>query len=527
MSDKHGLAFRTHNPDVLNCLANLSSDEIFTPPEFAGKMLDLVAEAWAESHGGANLWADPSVRFLDPFTKSGVFLREITSRLVEGLAESIPDLTERVDHILTTQVFGIGITRLTSLVARRSLYCTKHANGKHSIAKSLNTESGNIWFETTKHSWDSKKSTCRHCGASRVVMDRDSSLETHAYAFIHTDDIRSRIAEIFGEEMQFDVIIGNPPYQLKDGGHGASAAPIYHLFVEQAKKLNPRFLSMVIPSRWFSGGKGLDRFRETMLADNRIEKIVDYIVDSDAIPGINANGGVNYFLWSREHGGNCEVTTVAPGGVMTEPKVRSLDEFDVFIRRNEAVSILRKVRAKKEPTFDSRVSSHKPFGLRTNFHGAPVKTPRRPIKLHGSGKVSWVSLDEVPSNQDWVDEWKVLVPRATDGNEKYPLPVWDKKGPFVSGTGEACSETYLIASLARSEYEAENIAIFMRTRFFRFMVSLRKITQDNKSAVFSYVPDLPMDRGWSDEMLYARYGLTKKEISFIESMIRPMELNDV
>lgn len=230
MSVQASFALRGRNPDVLTCIANLSNDEVFTPPEFANRMLDTLAEAWAASHGGANLWADKTVKFLDPCTKSGVFLREITRRLVEGLKDEIPDLQARVDHILTRQVFGIGITRLTAMLARRSVYCSKHAKGPHSVAKSFATDDGNIWFERVEHTWEDGK--CRYCGASQKTLDRGEGLETHAYAFIHTDDIKARIAELFGGDMQFDVVIGNPPYQLDDGGHGASAAPIYHLFVE-------------------------------------------------------------------------------------------------------------------------------------------------------------------------------------------------------------------------------------------------------------------------------------------------------
>lgn len=289
MNGQAGFSLRGRNPDVLTCIANLSNDEVFTPPEFANRMLDTLAESWAANNNEANIWADSSVRFLDPFTKSGVFLREITSRLTKGLATEIPDLRTRVDHILTRQVFGIGITHLTSLLARRSLYCSKHATGNHSIAKSFASDRGNIWFERTEHTW--KDSKCTYCGASQTALDRGEGLETHAYAFIHTDDITARVAELFGGSMQFDVIIGNPPYQLDDGGYGTSAAPIYQLFVEQAKALEPRYLSMVIPARWFAGGKGLDEFRESMLSDDRLRSIDDYLSAADVFPGVGLKPG--------------------------------------------------------------------------------------------------------------------------------------------------------------------------------------------------------------------------------------------
>ncbi len=323
--------------------------------------------------------------------------------------------------------------------------------------------------------------------------------------------------------MQFDVVVGNPPYQLSDGGHAASAAPIYHKFVEQAINLNPRYVVMVTPSRWFGGGRGLDGFRARMLKDRRLRSIVDFTVERDAFPGVNINGGVNYILWDRDNEGDCAITTVAAGGNRGTTVVRALDEFGVFIRSNEAVPILRKVRTLEEPTFDRRVSPQKPFGFRTHFHGAPAPSQNLDVKLYGSGAVSWVSRDQITVNPGWVDKWKVLVAAATDGNENYPLPIWDRLGPFVAGPGEACSETYLVAALSSTEAEAALIVKYMRTRVFRFLVSLRKVAQHNKAENFSFVPDLPMDRVWADAELYARYGLTADEVAFIESMVRRME----
>jgi site-specific DNA-methyltransferase (adenine-specific) len=355
MSTQAAFTLHGRNPDVLTCIANLSNDEVFTPPEFANRMLDTLADAWAADQGGANLWADKNLRFLDPFTKSGVFLREVTKRLTEGLKDEIPDLQARVDHILTRQVFGIAITHLTSLLARRSLYCSKFATGKHSVAKGFAKDAGNIWFERTEHTW--KDGRCIFCGASQKTLERGEGFETHAYAFIHTDNNKARMAELFGGAMQFDVIIGNPPYQLDDGGFGTSAAPIYQLFVEKAIELDPRFLVMVTPSRWMAGGKGLDKYRERMLGDKRMQGIVDYPKLYEGFPGVKIRGGISYFLWSRDHDGPCEIQTIWDGKPTGPAVARYLDAYDVLVRRNEAVPILEKVRAKHEPTLDARVSS--------------------------------------------------------------------------------------------------------------------------------------------------------------------------
>ena len=521
---------------MLTCIANLSNDEVFTPPEFANQMLDTLAAAWADANDGADIWTNPDVTFLDPFTKSGVFLREITRRLTDGLILTFPDLAQRVDHILTRQVFGIGITQLTALLARRSVYCSKFANGPHSIARSFTTEDGNIWFDRTDHAWGGGKREfrvdpltreeiavytnrkCTYCGASEGSYARGDDLETHAYAFIHTDDIRARIAELFGDNMQFDVIIGNPPYQLSDGGYGTSAAPIYQMFVEKALGLDPRFAVFVTPSRWFAGGKGLDVYRKKMLSDHRMHDIVDYPKLYEAFPGVKIRGGVSYFLWDREHDGPCTVQTMWDGQPVGEKATRFLDAYDVLVRRNEAVPILEKVRAKREPTLDTRVSTGKPFGLRTFFHGKPTASGLKdPIQLFGSRKITWVARSEVPLSDGWIDQWKVLMTAVQGTSAAVETKFLSK--PIIAGPGTACTETYLVAGRFDAEEQATRYAAYLRTRFVRFLVSLRKSTQHATRDVYAFVPDVPLDRDWTDAFLYERYGLTDDEIAFIESQV--------
>ncbi len=516
MSTKANFSLRGRNPDVLTCIANLSNDEVFTPPEFANRMLDMVGEAWARDNDGADIWANRSVRFLDPCTKSGVFLREITTRLTKGLAREIPDLEKRVDHILTNQVFGIGITNLTSLLARRSVYCSKHATGEHSVVKSFTSDEGNIWFERTEHSWDGEK--CGFCGASRKALDRGDRLESHAYAFIHAESIRARIAELFGGAMQFDVIIGNPPYQLDDGGYGTSAAPIYQLFVEKALELDPRYAVFVTPSRWMAGGKGLDKYRAHMLSDKRMRRIVDYPKLYEGFPGVKIRGGISYFLWDREYNGPCEVQTIWDGEPTGPAVARHLDAYDIMVRRNEAVPILDKVRAKGEPTLDARVSSRKPFGLPTFFHGKPERRGlRKPVKLFGSQKISWVERNQIQTNADWIDDWKVLMTAIQGTSAAVETKFLSK--PIIAEPGTACTETYLVAGRFDTKEAAAHYSAYLRTRFVRFLVSLRKATQHATRDVYSFVPDLSLSQEWTDAKLYKRYGLTKEEIAFIESQV--------
>lgn len=516
MSAQASFKLRGRNPDVLTCIANLSNDEVFTPPDFANRMLDSLAEAWAVDHDGADLWADSTVRLLDPCTKSGVFLREITARLTRGLADEIPNLQERVDHILTKQVFGIAITQLTSLLARRSVYCSKHAKGEHSIARSFETDEGNIWFQRTEHTWT--KGKCIFCGASQAALDRVEGMESHAYAFIHTKNIKARLLELFGVDMQFDVVIGNPPYQLSDGGYGTSAAPIYHLFVEKALDLEPRYAVFVTPSRWMTGGKGLDKYRERMLSDKRLRQIVDYPKLYEGFPGVKIRGGISYFLWDRGHQGPCRFQTIWDGQPVSPMVARHLDAYDILVRRNEAVPILEKVRAKQEPTLDARVSSRKPFGFATNFNGK--ETPQgleHAIKLYANQRTTWVERETIGVNADWVDKWKVLMTAVQGTSAAVETRFLSK--PIIAEPGTACTETYLVAGCFDSQDQALNYASYLRSRFARFLVSLRKVTQHATRDVYAFVPDLPLHQEWTDSKLYARYGLSQEEIAFIESQI--------
>ncbi|EJL86331.1 Eco57I restriction endonuclease [Polaromonas sp. CF318] len=534
MTGQAAFTLRGRNPDVLTCIANLSNDEVFTPPELASRMLDRVAEAWAADHRGASLWADMNVRFLDPCTKSGVFLREITSRLTQGLARAIPDLPTRVNHILTHQVFGIGITQLTSLLARRSVYCSKNAKGEHSIATGFANDEGNIWFERTEHSWS--KGKCTYCGAGQEALNRGEDLETHAYAFIHTDHINARIAEFFGASMQFDVIIGNPPYQLNDGGYGTSAAPIYQMFVEQAKALEPRYLSMIIPARWFAGGKGLDEFRESMLSDTRVRSIDDFLSASDVFPGVGLKGGVCYFLWDRDHPGLCDVSTHFKDWPVSTSKRPLMEKgADIFIRFNEGLSILRKVvsvesgkRASLELPEDQRferlVSSRKPFALETTFKGK-AKRRENDVLIYQNGGTGYIARKDVPAGTELIDKWKIYIGRAAPGTgnkDTYPHRILST--PFIGEPGSICSETYLCIGPFETETEAQSALSYLTCRLTRLLILLHKPSQDTTRKVYTFVPTQAWDRTWTDAELYAKYGISKSEIEFIEKVVRPMDL---
>ncbi len=500
---------KAYNPDVLTCLANLSNDEVFTPPELANDVLDMLPP---------EIWSDPTIKILDPCCKSGVFLREAAKRFIKGLEHEYPDLQERVDHIMHEQLFGIAITELTSLLSRRSLYCSKFPNGKFSVSEFDGFE-GNVRHRTIQHTWVNGR--CKYCGASNAEYDRDAALETHAYEFIHTDD-PERILN-----MKFDVIVGNPPYQLSTAGadNGAQAKPIYNLFVETAKRLKPRYLTMIIPARWFSGGWGLEQFRGSMLGDGRRRVLHDFFDSSDCFPGVQIKGGVCYFLWNRDNAGDC--TVISHSGANSDIATRPLLEpgKKCFIRHNKAVSIYEKVSRIDglEKTFDSIVSPQKPFGLGTSFRGDADQSDNSAI-VYQRGGFGYISRDVIPVQCAYFDKHKIFISAAYGAGDTFPHQILGK--PFLAGPETCCTETYVAIGPFDDKTHADNALSYMTTRTFRFLVMLNKPTQHALRKVYSLVPLLDFSQEWSDEKLYARYGFTETETTYIESMIRPMDLGD-
>ena len=491
-----------HKPDILDCIANLSNDEVFTPPAVANKMLDLLPP---------DVWTNPALRFLDPGCKSGVFLREAAKRLMKGLESAIPDEGARREHIFKNMLHGIAITELTAQISRRTLYHSKDASSENSVVR-MPTADGNIRYQNISHTF--KNGSCVHCGAPAQGARDETTLESYAYLFIH---------ENLDPTMKFDVIIGNPPYQQQAAGGDQFAVPLYHRFIERAIAIQPRYVSMIVPSRWFAGGLGLDSFRARMLADRRLKAIYDHPEAGDCFPGVEVKGGVNYFLWDSKHDGLCNFSTVREGKVVSSA-VRALDSGDgVLIRANDALSILRKVQAAAEPTMDMVVPGQKPFGIATNFTDySEKKSASEPLKLYRRGGIGWVAPTAIANqkNAQAIPQWKVLTPKAGDGSGKIPAQVTGR--PFVGEPNSICSNTYLLVGPYTSEEEADRVVRYMETKFVRFLISLRKNTHDMHAGSFKFVPNIATEQPWSDEALYLRYGLTHDEIAYIESMIKEM-----
>ncbi|MBQ9084785.1 MAG: Eco57I restriction-modification methylase domain-containing protein [Clostridia bacterium] len=504
-----------YNPDVLSCLANLSNDEVFTPPEVVNQMLDMLPQ---------ELFQSPDTTFLDPACKTGVFLREIAKRLLVGLEKQIPDLQARVDHIFHKQLFGIAITELTSLLTRRGIYCSKYPNSEYSVTKFDNPQ-GNIRYKRISHTWQDGK--CIYCGANKEQYDRGEELETHAYEFIHT----TKLEDIF--DMKFDVIIGNPPYQLSDGGAQASAVPIYHEFVEQAKKLQPQYLTMISPARWMTGGRGLDEFRKTMIFDKHIKVLHDFADATDCFNGVEIKGGVCYFLYDNKYEGKCQVFRHANKQIRESFRYLVEPGDEIYIRDDRLISIKNKVLGSNFVSFETIASSMKPYGLRGDVFKNPGKyglptMSTSPIK-DGYSIVGLENLKRtyryipkdypLPTKNSNVNNYKIFITRNWGIGSYDDLP----SSPIVANPGEICTETFIEFAPFETREQAENAYKYLCTKFFRTLVAIRKQDQGASKSVYHYVPLLDFSKPWTDEELYAKYGLTQEEIDFIESMIKPME----
>lgn len=504
--------FGQHVPDILDCLAQLSNDEVPTPPKLASSMLDILP---------VEVWSNPDYRWLNPFSKSGAILREIAVRLLDGLSGWEPDFVKRRDHIFKTMLFGTSITAMTGYISRRSLYYSRDASSDVSVVK-FDTEAGNVPFVPAQHKFVNKR--CSICGAPDS-LERDGR-ENYAYSFIHGAYPTKELTN-----MQFDVIVGNPPYQIGTDGHGATASTIYHRFVESAIGLDPHYVVMITPSRWFSGGKGLDDFRDRMISDRRLAKMVDNPKIFDCFPGVKIRGGVSYFLWDRNYSGDCEFSTRIDGKLVSVA-TRDLREGDgVIVRDNRAIGIIEKAQRGVTERVEARCTVTKPFGLtmRSNYAGSVAEPFDGAIPLIYNNFVGYSRPQQIQRNHQWIDRWKVLLPMASSGD----TPVDDQGRivdvvlgePIALAPGSACTQTYFIAGMFETREETENYAHYLATKFVRFLVLQRKTTQHVTQDRFRFVPMLDMTSRWTDADLYKHFGLTDDEIAYVEASIKPRSVN--
>jgi site-specific DNA-methyltransferase (adenine-specific) len=494
--------------DILECIASLSSDEVATPPVVANQVLDLLP---------AEVWSNKDLRWLDPACKTGVFLREAARRLMEGLKDSIPDEAERRRHIFTKMLHGYAITELTAQISRRSTYYNKDASNQELSVVPFSSPEGNIWFSGDDHSYNAD-SKCGVCGAGQEAFGAPGNRERHAYDFIHKP----------GDSMKFDVIVGNPPYQLDAAGFGRQATPIYDLFVEQAIRLQPRYIAMIIPSRWFTGGMGLSQFRDKMLNTRHLKSIHDFANSEWLFPGVQVKGGVCYFLWDNSWGGACEFNEMNETQIVTS-EVRDLSEHgDILVRHSKARGIIAKVTQKSHAMhlsmFTEHMSGLNPFGIPSNFAGGTKSLGSESVNLHTKDGVLTVNRDTVVSNRHLLEKWKVFLSKAGPNGAGYPNKILGRV--FVDGPSSACTHSYFIAATCSSKEEASRIAMYLHQRLPRFLAAMRMATQDISRERFLWVPYPTSEVPVTDEELYAFFDITSEESDYIDSLVTRMESLD-
>lgn len=542
--------------DILTLFEALNNHEVFTPPRLAREMLD---------HLPNETWSNPDLKLLDPCTKSGVFLREAFYKFYDGLKDKgeyigadgkVYDLSEhkqRINHILKNMLFGIATSELTGYVARRTLYGVMEANTDKQIAaidsfeRSTNfhewTEEErlnfigrnkfNEYYDHTMFNTEEYKGF-EHEGnifypvdevAKKVLEDGSYEVEDTYFPFIDEATKHRKIIDIKEGKMKFDVIIGNPPYQISDGGSGSgmSAKPIYHLFVNQAKSMSPKYLSMIMPSRWFSGGKGLDKFRNDMLNDKRISHIVDFENSNEVFPGVDVAGGISYFLWDKNHKTDCEITNKIKNESFSS--IRPLNEFHILVRHSKSLSIIHKIQnIEKGAYLDKVVSARKPFGIPSNYKPKSSGTPCWFTQKLGK---QFVQTELVRDENKYKDKWKVLIPFAPIAGQtdfSKPIKFYHSQNVKIAKPGEVCTETYLVAHAFDSEQEALNFKGYLFTKIFRFLLLQNVISQNITRGCFYFVPELDdYKKQITDDELKNRWGITNDEWEFISQKIQDTE----
>lgn len=542
------------NFDILETITNVGNDEVFTPRKTCSMILDALPD---------EVWHNPDYKWLNPATKNGIFEREIALRLDDGLKDIIPDIETRRKHILQDMIFSIGQTRFTANVARRTLYYCSQANRKCDGIKAedghyvngyaigngswFSDEEGNIKTPNIGHTFvsdsgkpmpdnckdeEKKKYKCKYCGINGASAYNDvNQRETYAYEFIHFDgkDLLKHLQDRFfggDRNMKFDIIIGNPPYQLSTNDKGTQATPIYQLFIQQAVNLNPKYISMITPSKWFAGGmSSLDGLRNYMMSCQNIRAITDFSNAKECFPCNSVGGGVCYFLWDRDYQGPCEFTNVINGNQNTS--TRELNEFPILVRLNSAVTILKKIKDKKEENMVEMASPLMPFGLSSDIRGDKNKSEKKSIELHASNGVTFISECDIHKGKELLDKYKVLV--GILGAEHALEP--DKDGKFriitsslkIIGPNSACTHSYFTIGNFDNAETANNLYNYLKTKFARFLILLAMTSTHLSRNVLLFLPKQDFSEEWNDSKLFKKYGLSQEEMDLITNTMKEMK----
>ena len=547
------------NFDILETITNVGNDEVFTPRKTCDMILDCLPK---------EVWHNPNYKWLNPATKNGIFEREIAIRLDEGLKDIIPDVETRRKHILQNMIFAFGQTKFTANVARRTLYYCSKANQKCDGIKAsdghyvngyaignggwFKDEEGNIKTPITKHDIDKKTKKCRYCGITHDSKYLDANQrEQYAYEFIHVYHLplqRHLRDRFFGgnKDMKFDIIVGNPPYQLSlgnDGGNSSKAKAIYHLFISQAIALNPKYICMIVPSRWMTKTtEGIsDDWVDEMLKKKNFVMVNDFDDAAICFPNNEIKGGVNYFLYNRDYQGPCKYIFHDSKTNKEYERVGLLDPMGagIVIRDPKGLEIIERIslvegKYYEYNNFSMLVSPKDFFTNKEKLTSSwkeykKEKDSRHNIKYYVSKSFNeqpfgWIEESDIPKGMGTIKLHKVYIPAAGgSGNDEIILGT-----PIYGEPYSVCSQTYLVIGYDPNnhnftELQCQNIIKYIKTKFFRYLVSIKKKTQNGPRGVYQFVPLQDFNEVWTDEKLYKKYNLTKEQIELIENSIREVK----
>jgi hypothetical protein len=490
----------TAEQDIFELIPNQKTNQIFTPKKVVQMMVNQL-----EEHD-PSLFTRTDSTFIDLYMKSGMYITEIVKKLFNNTRKHYKNDDDCLKHILESQVYGLAPTPILQGITQSYIF-----------------------------GFDAENNISR-----QHFMQHDIIPEAQQ------GKAKEKLQELFNlkKDMKFDAVVGNPPYQESDGGAQASAKPIYNYFVESAKDINTRMINLIMPTRWYAGGKGLDDFRQQMLNDKHIVEIHDFLNPNIIFPSTNIRGGVCFILWDNDYNNEKDLVKVVTYGDSFSDRKElkrklKLDGEDIFIRNIESLEIIKIIKSQKEFTsFENHISSRRPFDIdafivkdldkyKQNKNGL-----KNPVLCYGKGKqTGFLEREEITKNIEWIDKYKVFTPRANNiGTELND----DNLNTFIGTPNTICTESYIVigVNLNLDEHSAKNLSQYLTTKFARFLHSLGKASQDATSKTYKFIPlqefTAKSDIDWSksiseiDQQLYKKYGLSEDKISFIESMIKPM-----
>lgn len=473
----------------------MSESEVITPSKICDEMVNLLPEE------GLREIVERQRKLLDIASKSGEYAVALYKRLTSKLGYSHNDVKDIIYSIPTSSI-AYEFTRRFYEILNLNINNIPVKFNTYDLIK-IKDKNGEVDYQKINEILKQNKKF------SEINLE---------------DEIK-----VSDEKVKFGVVIGNPPYQVSDGGARASAKPIYHEYINLSKVLSSSYVSIISPSRWFTGGKGLDLFRSKMIEENKFRTLIDFSDSKECFSGVEVKGGVNYFLWDINYNGECNVKNIYKNNNTSLKRFLKLEDIDIFIRYNTLYTIFKKVHKKENCTFDILVSSRKPFDLDTSTKIDDSKF-KNSLKIYGKSKIGYIDEKKIKKNNELINKQKIFITYAYGAGEGFPHQIINK--PIIAPLGSVCTETYLSIGPFESEEEVNNAYKYIKTKFFRALVLIAKNSQHATSKTYRFVPmqnfTEKSDINWGkssdeiDKQLFEKYKLSDEEKKYIKEIIKDM-----